>query len=36
MAKKYHTTEDRIMETNNLPDKNVTPGQKIVVVKEIM
>ncbi len=36
IAKRYHTTVNHIMETNHLPDKNVNPGQKIVVVKEIL
>ena len=36
IAKKYHTTESRIMEINHFTDKNIKPGQKIVVVKEIL
>ena len=35
IAKKFHTTIDTIMETNGLTDKNVKPGDRLILVKEL-
>ena len=36
IAKKFHTTVDNIMEINGLTDDAIKPGDKLVLVKEIM
>lgn len=35
IAKSHHTTQKRIMETNQLTDTNIQPGQKLIIVKDI-
>lgn len=34
LAKRYHTTEEGIMEVNNLSEKGLRPGEKILLFKE--
>lgn len=36
IAKKFHTTVDNIMELNGLTEHEIKPGDKLVLVKEIM
>lgn len=36
IAKKFHTTVDNIMEINGLTDHAIKPGDKLILVKEIM
>lgn len=35
IAKKFHTTVDNIIETNNLASENIKAGEKLILVKEI-
>ncbi len=35
IARKFHTTENRVMETNGLADRQVHPGQCLILVKEV-
>lgn len=36
IAKKFHTTVDNVMELNGLTEHEIRPGDKLVLVKEIM
>lgn len=36
IAKKFHTTVDTIMEINGLTDQEIHPGDKLVLVKEVV
>lgn len=35
IAKRYHTTEEEMMKTNGLSSAQLTPGEKLVIVKSI-
>ena len=35
IAKRYHTTESELMETNGLKSFNVVPGNKLLIVKRV-
>ncbi len=35
IAKKFHTTIDTVVKTNELPENVVKPGQRLILVKEI-
>ena len=35
IARKFHTSVDEIMETNNLTDSMIHPGDKLILVKEV-
>lgn len=35
IAREYHTTVEKIMEINQLEEENLTPGQKLLIVKEV-
>lgn len=35
VAKNFHTTMDSVLRNNELTDENLTPGQKLILVKEL-
>ena len=35
IAKKFHTTVDNILLTNGLASETVSPGEKLILVKEV-
>ena len=36
IAKRYHTTEEEMMRTNGIAGGQISPGQKLVIVKSVV